>query len=64
MKQNIKVIFGKEQVMKINKGSQLTKEELKINVKVYTFETIKEKKAFIKGIDETVGWTDYYIDEQ
>lgn len=63
MKHTLKVIFGKEQVAKILNNEVLSEEELNVNVQEYLFETEIEKQAFIKGLNEAVGWTDICIPE-
>jgi hypothetical protein len=63
MKHVLKVIFGKEQVAKIHNNEVLSDEELKLNVNEYQFETEIEKKAFIKGLNAAVGWTEFCIPE-
>lgn len=63
MKQSVTVIFGKEQVSKIFNGEILNEDELLSYVKKYDFNTIEEKRAFIKGLDEALGWTEFYIPE-
>jgi len=63
MKHTLKVIFGKEQVIKAYNNESFTDEELAINVKVYSFNTNEEKEAFVKGINETIGWTECCIPE-
>lgn len=64
MKHTIKIIFGKEQVNKIHNSKPLTKEELNLNVKGYSFNSEIERIAFCKGIEEAVGWTECYICEE
>lgn len=61
MSHSIKLILGKEQVNKFLAGTQFSKEEKKINEKKFIFETEVEMKAFIKGVNETVGWTECYV---
>lgn len=61
MKYTATIIFGKEQVDKINNNQPLIKEELDLNVKEYSFNTEIEKVAFCKGISESVGWIECYI---
>lgn len=63
MKHTVTVIFGKEQVIKINNGEELTSDELRLNVKEYSFDTENEKRAFIRGVDETAGWIEYCVPE-
>jgi hypothetical protein len=46
MKHSIELIFGKE--------------EININRKEYHFETKIELDAFLKGLNEAVGWTEFY----
>jgi hypothetical protein len=63
MKHSIKIIFGKEQVNKFLSDVPLTKEEKSINEKEYHFKTQLELDAFLKGVNETVGWLECYIVE-
>lgn len=63
MKHFLKVIFGKEQVMKIYNNDPLTKEEIALNIKEYQFETDNEKQAFINGLNEAIGWQEFYVPE-
>ena len=59
MKYSIKIIFGKEQVDKYLSEISLDEDEKEIHEKEYFFETKAELEAFIKGLDEAVGWTEY-----
>lgn len=59
----VKIIFGTEQVRKIENGGFLFEEEKKINTKEYIFESEKEEKAFIFGMEEIIGWQQYLIFE-
>ena len=61
MKHTVKVIFGKEQVIKVYNNEPLTDEEKSLFVKEYEFETLKEKLAFIKGLNEANGWLEFCI---
>jgi hypothetical protein len=63
MKHTLKVIFGKEQVVKIYNNTPLSDEEIKLNVKEYQFNSAEEKQAFIKGLNEAIGWVDLCIPE-
>ena len=63
MKHTIKVVFGKEQVIKVSNNEKLTDLEELINLKEYTFKSKSEKDSFIKGLNEAIGWTDYIITE-
>lgn len=59
---SITVIFGKDAVNKYNRGDAFSELEKLVNSKQYYFETEMELNAFIKGIEETVGWLDvHYI---
>lgn len=57
----ITIVFGTEQVNKMHNGLSLTDEEKLIYQKDYYFNTEEEISAFIKGIDETVGWNECYV---
>ena len=63
MKHSIKIIFGKEQANKFLNNVPLSEEEKSINEKEYYFETKLELNAFLKGVNETVGWLECYIVE-
>lgn len=57
----VTVIFGTEQVNKIHNGFLLTNEEKKLFQKEYNFNSVDEELAFIKGIEEAVGWNECYV---
>lgn len=57
----ITMVFGTEQVNKIHNGFSLTAEEELINKKDYYFNTEEEISAFIKGVEETIGWNEFYF---
>lgn len=59
----LKVVFGKEQVLKLFSNQELSEREINENVKYYHFNTEIEKIAFMKGIEESVGWNAYCIPE-
>lgn len=61
MKYPLKIIYGKEVVNKFLSEIPFTVEEKNINVKEYTFETKKEMDAFLKGVNETIGWTECFV---
>lgn len=63
MIQKVKIIFGKEQVIKLYNEEPLSNDELQNNLREYTFNSIEEKNSFLKGIDEAIGWTEYCIPE-
>ncbi len=63
MKPTLRVIYGKEQIVKTYNNETLTDEEVKLNVKEYQFNSEEEKQAFIKGLNEAVGWLDFCIPE-
>lgn len=63
MRHELKVIFGKEQVLKINLNEALTEEERKLFVKEYQFNSEEEKQAFQKGLEEAVGWSEFCISD-
>lgn len=62
MKHRVKIIFGKEQVNKYLTGESLSAEDMTLNVKTYEFDTVEEKNAFIKGIEESIGWAECHIE--
>lgn len=63
MKHSLKVIFGKEQVAKRHNNKPFTDEEIKLNLKEYQFNSDDEKQAFIKGLNEAIGWIEFCIPE-
>lgn len=63
MKQTLRVVFGKEQIAKIYNNEILSDEEIKLNVKKYQFKSEEEKQAFIRGLNEAIGWVDFCIPE-
>lgn len=63
MKYTLKIVFGKEQVSKIYNNEPLADDELKYNLKEYSFSSEAEKIAFINGINEAIGWTECCIPE-
>lgn len=63
MKHTLEVIFGKEQVLKIFNNKPLSGEEIKLYVREYEFNSEEEKQAFIKGLNEAIGWVDFCIPE-
>ncbi len=63
MKHKVKIIFGKEQVNKFLSDVPFSIDEKTINEKEFSFETKSELDAFIKGVNETIGWLECYIVE-
>lgn len=63
MKEKLKIVFGSNAVRKLYVNKQFTNEELEINIKEYEFDSKIEKRAFIRGIEETIGWNEYCIPE-
>jgi hypothetical protein len=57
----LKIVFGKEQVLKLYTNQELSEREISENVRYYDFSTEMEKIAFIKGIEESLGWNAYCI---
>jgi hypothetical protein len=51
-------LFGKEEIHKFLNGKHLTEDELKLNVIEIAFPTIEGAQAFVKGVEEGVGWTE------
>jgi len=64
MKHTLKVVFGQEQTLKVLNNESLTEEEIDIHLKEYQFESAIEKKAFINGLNEAIGWTKFCIPEE
>lgn len=63
MKQSLRVVFGKEQVLKVYDGLPLSEEEQQLFVKEYEFVSLEEKLAFIRGLNEASGWSAFCIPE-
>lgn len=63
MKHTLKIIFGKEQVLKAYNGENFSDEELRLNVKEFSFNSEEEKNAFANGVYEAMGWTACFIPE-
>lgn len=61
MSNTLRVVFGKDQVLKIYSGVELTSDELRNNYKEYSFNTIEEKNAFCMGLEEAIGWVEYCL---
>ena len=59
----IKIIFGKEEINKFLSDIPFSEYEKIINEKEYLFENQIELDAFLKGINEAVGWSEFYIVE-
>jgi len=63
MKHTLEVIFRKEQVIKMLSNEPFTDEEASLFIKKYKFDTIEEKYAFVKGMNEVLGWSEIFIPE-
>lgn len=63
MKEKLKIVFGSSAVRKLYANRSLTNKELEENIKEYEFDSKIEKRAFIRGIEETIGWNEYCIPE-
>ena len=50
------ILFGREEIRNYENGEQLSPDELQTNVKRFSFNSAEEAAAFLKGIDEAVGW--------
>lgn len=61
----IQVIFGEEETSKFVNGTFLGTDEIN-HVKIYSFNTAIEMHAFIKGMEEAIGWRmcDYITDKR
>ena len=56
----LKLLFGKKEIDKYNSDIELTMLEKEINLKEYIFSYKEETIAFLKGVSEAIGWTEYY----
>jgi len=63
MTYNLKILFGKSEIQKYHSDIALTIAEKEINLKQYSFDYRLERDTFLKGINEAVGWTEYFLIE-
>jgi hypothetical protein len=63
MKHIVNIIFGKEQILKFQAHIPFSKDEKEIHEREYHFGTQMELDAFLKGVNETVGWLECHIVE-
>jgi hypothetical protein len=63
MPYNLKILLGKNEIQKYHSDIALTITEKEINLKQYSFDYRLERDAFLKGINEAVGWTEYFLTE-
>lgn len=59
----VKVIFGSDQVRNFFNGMNKD-DELSGGLFEYSFETEAETNAFLLGIEQAMGWLDYYVLEE
>lgn len=55
----LKIIFGKEQVLKNMRGEALNEEEKVLFVKAFHFSTMAERESFKNGMEAAAGWMDW-----
>lgn len=55
----LKIIFGKEQVLKNRRGVALNEEEMALFVKEFHFSTIAEQESFKNGMEAAAGWMEW-----
>lgn len=60
----IQIVFGSEAVNKMIHNQPLSEEEKTVNQKTYTFKTEEEKLAFMKGIEQGIGWQTAFMVEE
>jgi hypothetical protein len=63
MSYDIQLLFGKNEINKYHLEIALTIAEKEINLKKYSFDHKVEVNAFLMGISEAVGWTEYFLIE-
>ena len=63
MPYNLKILLGKNEIQKYHSDIALTITEKEINLKQYSFDYRLERDTFLKGINEAVGWTEYFLIE-
>ncbi len=54
----VSVLYGSDQVRKFYNAEIFNETEINDYVKFYSFETEKELRAFILGLEEANGWLD------
>jgi hypothetical protein len=64
MSYDIQILFGKNEISKYHLDIALTIAEKEINLKKYSFDYKIEMNAFLKGLNEAVGWTEYFLIER
>lgn len=55
------VIFGKQGINEFLNNQKILNNKIDSLISKYNFKSDLEKKAFIKGLNEAIGWSDYYI---
>jgi hypothetical protein len=60
MTHSIQLIFGKEQVNKMLSNTPLSEDEKIIHQKAFHFNSKEELMAFEQGLNEAIGWSEYY----
>lgn len=64
MRYKLRILFGEEQIDKMNNNEPFSEFERDCYIKVYTFQSKKEMKSFYLGIEEGVGWLEcYFLDK-
>ena len=58
--EKLALLFGKEEINYYLFNNILTTDMRSLNLKVYTFDSKIERLAFMKGIDEGIGWQEVY----
>ncbi len=56
---NLTILFGENEVRQYEETEDLT--NLKDNITNYSFETEKEKDAFLQGLESAIGWNNYIM---
>lgn len=60
-KHKVYLIFGKENKRIVDTIDIDKHDDIKDKIKIYEFVTEEEKDAFLKGVDEGIGFNDYQV---
>jgi hypothetical protein len=56
---DIKILFGESEVKQFEESDET--KNLEDNIVRYSFDTENEKKAFLLGLEEALGWGDFIV---
>ena len=58
MPKKVFIVWGTEDARSAEEGNWKDLENMPVE---YTFSTSPEAEAFLKGVDEAIGWMDYFV---